>query len=114
MTATDEGPRSPDRKEDDLTGSGAGGRGRVATRFGPQPAETHRRSQRAAEPQRRAGSRHGTPTRITIRVPRTPRMADGVSSRTASGDSFAILPDTYATRPRAIFSTIPRLPWPGE
>ena len=66
----------------------------VLARFGPQAA-----TQAAAITASTTGPSHRRVigygvTRIARRVPRTPTIPDGVSRRTASGDSLAIRPDT--------------------
>src|SRR5438046_988021 len=57
------------------------------------------------QPQRRtvhrpASTPPGWPVRTTNSVPRTPSMAAGVRTFIASGDCFAILPETAASVPR--------------
>ena len=58
-------------------------------------------------------SDHSCEARMITVVPRTPTIAAGVSRRTASGASLAILPETYAATPRTTFRTTPSRPSAG-
>ena len=73
----------------------------------PRPAAGGQNGGERRHHHRDGASADHSVTRTASDVPRTPTTAAGVSRRIASGESFAIRPDTYAITPRTTLSTSP-------